>query len=317
MRSRYWMALLVLGPATACAWGDDCKFRADRAAGVDAKGVEKVVIRAGAGDLKVVGRSNAVRIEARGVACAGKQAAARRHADQSCAAKGTWCTSRPRCRRTTTGWSLGQQHYAYIDIGIALPANMPVEAIDSSGDAVFEDLKSLDLQDSSGDLRSAQDRRCRSTSPTARAISTIERRRQRAGERQLRATSRSTTCAATSTCRSDSSGDMRITKVDGNVTIEQDSSGGIRVEDVQGQRHGGRRQLGRHLRRARGRRLHRERGQLGQHRARGDRRQDHRAVESATTTDSSGVPRAAAAAAPGVRPAGAASDRSCGGRRTR
>ena len=42
-------------------------------AGVDAKGVEKVVIRAGAGDMKVVGRGNAVRIEARGVACAGKQ----------------------------------------------------------------------------------------------------------------------------------------------------------------------------------------------------------------------------------------------------
>ena len=48
------------------AWGDGCKFRADRAGGVDAKGVEKVVIRAGAGDMKVVGRGNAVRIEARG-----------------------------------------------------------------------------------------------------------------------------------------------------------------------------------------------------------------------------------------------------------
>ncbi len=42
-------------------------------AGVDAKGVEKVVMRTGAGDMKVVGRGNAVRIEARGVACAAKQ----------------------------------------------------------------------------------------------------------------------------------------------------------------------------------------------------------------------------------------------------
>ena len=47
--------------------------RADRAGGVDAKGVEKVVMRTGAGDMKVVGRGNAVRIEARGVACAAKQ----------------------------------------------------------------------------------------------------------------------------------------------------------------------------------------------------------------------------------------------------
>ncbi len=66
MGSRIWLVLLALGPATALAWGDDCKFHADRAAGVDAKGIEKVVIRAGAGDMKIVGRTNAVRVEARG-----------------------------------------------------------------------------------------------------------------------------------------------------------------------------------------------------------------------------------------------------------
>src|SRR5262245_9380654 len=74
MRSRYWLLLLALGPATAFAWGDDCKFRADRSGGVDAKGIEKVIIRAGAGDMKIVGRSSAVRVEARGTACAAKQA---------------------------------------------------------------------------------------------------------------------------------------------------------------------------------------------------------------------------------------------------
>src|SRR3954464_7637029 len=76
MRSRICLTLLTLsafGPATTLAWGDGCKFHADRAGGVDAKGIEKVVIRAGAGDMKVVGRSNAVRVEARGTACAGKQ----------------------------------------------------------------------------------------------------------------------------------------------------------------------------------------------------------------------------------------------------
>ena len=72
MRLRYWLVLLALGPATSMAW-DDCRFRADRAGGVDARGVDKVVIRSGAGDMKVVGRSTAVRIEARGVACAASQ----------------------------------------------------------------------------------------------------------------------------------------------------------------------------------------------------------------------------------------------------
>ena len=50
-----WLTLLAVGPATAFAWGDGCEFRADRAGGVDAAGIEKVGIRAGAGDMKVSG----------------------------------------------------------------------------------------------------------------------------------------------------------------------------------------------------------------------------------------------------------------------
>ncbi|HEX6638811.1 MAG TPA: hypothetical protein VF033_14225, partial [Steroidobacteraceae bacterium] len=61
--------MLALIPASALAW-DDCKFSADRTGGVDAAGVDKIVIRAGAGDLKVVGGARNVRIEARGKACA-------------------------------------------------------------------------------------------------------------------------------------------------------------------------------------------------------------------------------------------------------
>src|SRR3982750_1349750 len=73
MRFRYPVLFVALIPATALAWGDGCNFKADRGAGIEASGVEKVVIRAGAGDMKVIGRGNAVRIEARGVACAAKQ----------------------------------------------------------------------------------------------------------------------------------------------------------------------------------------------------------------------------------------------------
>jgi hypothetical protein len=70
---KYALLLVALAPATSLAWGDGCKFTADRTGGVDAKGVEKVILRSGAGDLKVLGRSSAVRIEARGVACASKE----------------------------------------------------------------------------------------------------------------------------------------------------------------------------------------------------------------------------------------------------
>src|SRR4029453_10136429 len=137
MRFRYPVLLIALIPATALAWGDGCKFKADRAGGVEASGVEKVVIRAGAGDLKVVGRSNAVRIEARGVACAGKQEMLDA-AQISVRREGNVVIVETALPQYEDGWSWGNNDYAYIDIGIALPSNLPVDAMDSSGDAVFE-----------------------------------------------------------------------------------------------------------------------------------------------------------------------------------
>jgi len=151
MRSRYWLLLLALGPVTAFAWGDGCKLRADRAGGVDAKGVEKVVVRTGAGDMKVIGRGNAVRIEARGVACAAKQELLDA-AQISVRREGNVVYVETNLPQNQDGWTFGNNEYAYIDIGIALPSSIPVDATDSSGDADFEDLKALTLQDSSGDV---------------------------------------------------------------------------------------------------------------------------------------------------------------------
>ena len=140
------------GSASASGWGDDCKFRADRAGGVDAKGVEKVVIRTGAGDMKVVGRGNAARIEARGVACAAKQELldaaqinVRREGDVT-------CTSKPTCRRTKPAGPLLTTNTPTSTSGLRCRPAFPSTLSTSSGDAAFEDLKSLTLQDSSGDL---------------------------------------------------------------------------------------------------------------------------------------------------------------------
>src|SRR4051812_35837514 len=139
MRSKYWLLFLALGPVTAFAWGDDCNFEAERTAGVDARGVEKVVIRTGAGDTKIIGRSTAVRVEARGKACAAKQ----KMLDESqinVRREGNVIYVETHLPQDEGGWSFGPNEYAYIDIGIALPANVPVEATDSSGDTVVEDL---------------------------------------------------------------------------------------------------------------------------------------------------------------------------------
>src|SRR5688572_19207899 len=56
---------------TATAW--DCKFRAERSGAVDVAGVQKIVLRTGAGELEVNGRDGTTRVSASGTACASSQ----------------------------------------------------------------------------------------------------------------------------------------------------------------------------------------------------------------------------------------------------
>jgi DUF4097 and DUF4098 domain-containing protein YvlB len=231
MKIRYWLVVVVLGAGPALAWGDDCKFRAERTGNADAAGIHKVVIHTGAGDLKVNGHGGATRIEARGIACAGKQQLldatqvnVRREGDvvyvetaiPQDEGKGSW----------------GNSAYAYLDLEIALPDNVPVEAIDSSGDAAFEQLAALNLTDSSGDLKLRNIAGALTLTDSSGDLSI-----DGAGSVKL---SDSSGDIQISRVRGDvevlvdSSGDMRITAVDGSVTVQQDTSGNIHVEQVKG-----------------------------------------------------------------------------------
>jgi DUF4097 and DUF4098 domain-containing protein YvlB len=236
MRSRIWLTLLAVGPATAFAWGDGCEFRAERAAGVDAKGIEKVVVRAGSGDMKVVGRTNAVRVEARGTACASKQ----EYVDAAqiqVRREGNVVFVETELPQDKGGDKLinimiNDDEHAYIDLGVALPSNVPIEVVDSSGDTVVEDVAALKLQDSSGDLEIIRVAGLVDVGDSSGDISI-----DAAGSVKLRDSSGDIEVTDTDgdvEVSIDSSGDIRIARVGGSVRIEQDSSGGMRVEDVKG-----------------------------------------------------------------------------------
>ena len=232
MRFRYPLVLLALVPATALAWGDGCKLRADRAGGIEAAGVEKVVIRAGAGDMKVVGRGNAVRIEARGVACAAKQELLdatqisvrregnvvyvettlpqddgklvmgrqrirlHRHRHRAAVEHSRGSHRLERRRRPSRTSRRSRCRTAPATSNLKRIAGL-ADVGDSSGDIEIESAGSVRLRDSSGDIDVEEVR----------------------GEVDVML---------------DSSGDIEIAQVDGNVKVEQDSSGGIRVENVKG-----------------------------------------------------------------------------------
>jgi hypothetical protein len=231
MRTGNWIASFALvaagmGPATASA--ESCDFRN---AGVDAAGVVKIVIHAGAGDLKVHGTADGRRIDAKGVACAGKQALLDQ-SQLSVRREGNVVFVETKLPQEGEGWTWGKNEYAYLDLGVSLPANIAIEAVDSSGDATFEDLKSLVLQDSSGDLTLARIAGALEVNDSSGDVEI-----DRAGSVRVNDSSGNLDIDEVSgdvVVENDSSGDIEIAQVKGSVTIEQDSSGTIRVEDVRG-----------------------------------------------------------------------------------
>ena len=108
------------------------------------------------------------------------------------------CTSKPTLPQNDDSWIFGNNEYAYIDIGIALPSNIPVEATDSSGDADFEDLKALSSRTARA-IWTSTGSQVSPTSATAPAIIEIDG----AGSVRLR----------------DSSGDIDVDDVRGDVEV--------------------------------------------------------------------------------------------------
>jgi DUF4097 and DUF4098 domain-containing protein YvlB len=184
---------LLIGVAGCiAAHAEDCKFSADRSGKIPVAGAKRVEIRAGAGDLRVTGHEGASDISATGKACASTQELLDQvqlevtragdviHVDVQ--------------MPDMSGIRIGNA-YATLDVVVDLPDNVPLFAVDSSGDASFQHVATADISDSSGDL-------------------TID---DVTGDLKVR----------------DSSGDLEIERVTGNLQLE-DSSGDIEVDDIRG-----------------------------------------------------------------------------------
>jgi hypothetical protein len=225
-------AFAILGfaaglPAQASEW--QCKFKADRAGGIDVAGARRVVLRTGAGDLEVRGRSGGTRIQASGVACASTQElldatniSVRREGD----------TAYVETAIPTEKLRDRDNAYAYLDIEVELPSNLPVDARDSSGDASLEDLAALTMQDSSGELDIE-----RVKGAVVVNDSSGELRVEDAGSVELEDSSGDVLVARVTgsvEVVSDSSGELTIRDVGGPVNVRRDSSGDIRATDVRG-----------------------------------------------------------------------------------
>jgi hypothetical protein len=211
------------------AFASDCQFRAQRSGAVDVAGVQKIVMRTGAGELEVNGRDGASGISASGDACASSQELldAMQISVRREGAIAYVDTNIPVDKLRTLS-----NAYAYIDLDVDVPSNLPVEAQDSSGEAELRNLAALDMRDSSGDLEIERVKGAVSVQDSSGEIRIRDvgsvRLEDSSGDVQIEKV------AGIVDIVSDSSGELVVRDAGGKVDIRQDSSGDIRVSDVRG-----------------------------------------------------------------------------------
>ncbi len=198
--------LLALCASPAAAWDVNCKFTAERQASIDTAGAEHVEIVARGGDLDVRPAPGA-RLLARGKACASREeylAETQVHARR----KGN-----------------------VVQVFVQVPAGLPVEVTDTSGDTTITKVRVTRITDSSGDLLARDlpaDVEINDSSGDIR----IE---NAAGLVKVTDSSGDIVVlgARDVLIPSDSSGDIEIERVSGSVRIENDSSGDIVITTVE------------------------------------------------------------------------------------
>lgn len=140
---------LFTAPLLAHA-GEQCRFQAPRALDLDLQGVAGITVIANQHDVHVRGvdgPGGAVR----GRACASKQESLDalqilQHRE------GNQLVIEAKSTIKATGWNLMGDHYAYLDIGVAIPKSLPVKLNVGSGDASVDNVATLDANVGSGDL---------------------------------------------------------------------------------------------------------------------------------------------------------------------
>lgn len=227
--SRVAAATLLL-TAFAGSASADCEHKADRSLTEDLAGVERVEIKATAGDLDI--EAGGSQLKATGEACASKKSLLD---DIQLTAKKSGDVLRVEATiPKTSGWN--QQ--ARLDLRITLPAGMPIVVSDGSGDLEMRGVTVEKLDDGSGDARLVETRGSMRIVDGSGGVTIRDHRgdielKDGSGDLRLRG------IKGTVIIASDGSGDIDINDVDGDVDVKNDGSGDIDVDTVSGDLHVG------------------------------------------------------------------------------
>lgn len=226
-------AFFLLLLSPLAASADDCAFRAERALDIDANGLAALKLDTGSGDLDIKGVPGLARVEIRGKACASDEATlAGLQLTQQ--RQGDVAGAATEIPEVDAGTKLFGSRYAYIDVQVRMPDALKLDLRDSSGDIQIAGLRNgIDLTDSSGDIDLRD-------IGSARIADT-------SGDIDIDGLEGNLTVAADSSgdieirnvrgdayVRNDSSGDVKFRHVSGSARIDHDSSGDIVFDDIGG-----------------------------------------------------------------------------------
>ncbi len=219
--------IALLSGAAAAAGAENCKFSSERAANFNGP-VKKVVVSAGAGDLKIHGDATSG-LKASGRACASSESLLGKIALESRRENDTVYLTVVMAEGMGDMFSFGR--YTSLDLDITVPRDAELDVTDSSGDLELSDVGPAKVDDSSGDqlLKNVNGNlSINDSSGEIRVISVV-------GNLEVEDSSGNIDIEDVRgdvIVRSDSSGDIAIAKVTGSAEIVDDSSGDITIRDV-------------------------------------------------------------------------------------
>jgi DUF4097 and DUF4098 domain-containing protein YvlB len=200
----------ILGLLASNVSAFECKFTAERPLDIDPAGLHALVLKLDSSDARVRGVAGLAKIEVRAKACASQEDwLADLTVNQSREGDRVVVTTNQRRENT-----IGPFHssYAYLDLQVRIPANLPLQIEGNSGDADVADVASLGFSTHSGDL-------------LANHVSGVINAEVGSGD--IKADD-----IGGLDLRRSGSGDVRVRKVHGDVHIGNVGSGDLTFEDV-------------------------------------------------------------------------------------
>lgn len=207
--TKYSVLLACLAATGAQAW--ECEFERQIDQSLDLSSAEQLSVIAGAGDLDITGRDGLDEATIKGTVCASEEEWLEQTSiDSNGGADALIAVVMP-----DVDWdsSWTGNRYLYIDLVIEVPADLPLDIKDSSGDVELSHLGAVSIQDSSGDIE---------IEDVAGNVAVGDS----SGDVDLR------NIGGDVTINHDSSGDLEGRDIDGSVLIVKDSSGDIEFHDV-------------------------------------------------------------------------------------